>query len=184
MKFIKPVSLMLSTIVVGLAWMSAAQAFQQDFPTGEDGYAVSFVISDAPGSLSSCVISVARGLPTMGLSINLFKNDAVTVNTFWPHKTPQVAAGKQATLRINSVFLTGTVISNETFSSTSYRIISIRLTEKEPARGLGFALTDIIFKGAQIEMMADGKHFPSVHIPPAEGMNAALLACVQYQTTR
>jgi hypothetical protein len=106
----------------------------------------------------------------------------VTVNAFWPPQTAEVTVGKQGTVRINSRFLTGTVISNSNIQTSPYRVISIRLTEKEPARGVGDALTDIIFGGAQIEMIADGRHFPTVHIPPAEGLNAALLACLEYQT--
>jgi hypothetical protein len=67
--------LVATSLLTVLGRTNLAQAFQQDFPTGEAGYGVSFSVSDTPGSRSGCVVAISAGLPTMGLSISLFRDD-------------------------------------------------------------------------------------------------------------
>lgn len=157
----------------------SARAVSVDFPTGEAGYSVMLSGGDGPESRSACILAVSRGLPTMGLSINLFSDDEVTVNGVWPNKVPDVEIGKPATARINNTFVVGTVIFSGNLPNSSDRIISIRVPEKSRGTLVSEVLTEIMLRGAHVEFMADGHHFPSVRLPPAERANAALLTCME-----
>lgn len=169
------------SVLTFLVWTNAAQAYEQYFPTGDAGYSVTFAVADIPGSRSACVISLARGLPTMGVAINIYGDGGVIVNALWTRKIPEVTIGSSATIRINAIFLIGKTVDSPKVPENPYSVLSIRLEETHPSQDVGDALTDIVLKGAYIEIIADGRHFPAVEIPPAERLNAAMLACLQYQ---
>lgn len=169
-------------VAMWVSWGSKAVAFQQDFPSSEPGYSVSFIVNDAPGSRSACVVKVSRGLPTLALAFNIFSDNDITITAFWTNKIPNIQIGKNATIRINDNFLLGKII--DVINAPPYHTIAVRLTDSNPALSAMSGITDIIFKQSRIDVSADGKALPGVTIPPAPSLNAAILACMQFKDAR
>lgn len=166
-----------------LTMPGVALAVELGFPTGEAGYTVSFVKDDATGSSSACVASISQGLPTMGVAFNIRSDDDITITTAWTQDVSNVSIGDSVIMRINESFLYTRVISQNNSRGTGFRVMQLRVT----GNGIGIkvinAITEIISKGAKIDLVSGLKVFPGVSVSQASGMNASLLECLQYKKT-
>jgi hypothetical protein len=179
MKKLLHVMLFAVLAMADLSHVSAEQLpIQRDFPTGGQGSNVSYLDAAGPGHPTACVITITEGLPELGVALSIFSNGKFTIMVASQRPIPNIVANSNGTMKVNSVNLFLTVVSNVT--SGSFHALNLAPAEDTPLDSVYEAVNQIVYNTTRIDLVADDAHMPAITIAAQAGLGAALEACQRY----